>query len=223
MKHNLLIILCAILAVTSCRKTGSIDTPVTDTRRDFVTIKSISENGDVMFELQERDDSPKFNLYAKGADSESLKPNKRVVINYYETNRRNESERDVAILSYISTHSDSIRQAPLEKIQSYKSNPIQLTSMWRSGEFINIACLVQYTGKTRLNELVIDSSTLDNEVVEAYLIDDLMNNTGAFYRKMYASYNIAAVWKRAKVRGLRIYVNDMVRPDVKYLEFIKPN
>ena len=98
---------------------------------------------------------------------------------------------------------------------------MKLRSLWRTGEFINLHCQVEYTSKARTFMLVADESTLANDTVDCYLVHDLRGETGTFWRDCYASFNVGALWKKDYFKCLRVYINDVTYPGIGYYDFKK--
>jgi hypothetical protein len=98
---------------------------------------------------------------------------------------------------------------------------VKLRSLWRTGEFINLHCMVEYTGKTRTFMLVADETTLADDTVHCYLVHDLRGEQATFWRDCYASFNVGALWHKDTFKCLRFHLTDVAFPDTEYYDFIK--
>ena len=205
--------------MASCSKGN--DGNITD--EDIFNMVTYQEtvNGETTFNYQGYDDSPLITLRAKNFDATEYRKGVRTMLYYYITSQRNDTDRNIAINGIGGTMGDSLRVASLEKINEIPSNPIQVRSFWRSGDFINFRGWLQYTGEPRQFSLVMDEATRENELVECYLIDNIMDKEGYYYRRAYASVFLGRLWERPSCKTVRIYVNDEKYPQVKYYDFSK--
>lgn len=219
MRISAAILSIAIILLSSCQKEGSKNS--VDSFLNMVTFQSQDKNSST-FTYQAYEDSPEITLNAKDFTGKFHK-GQRTMLYYSIHNDLGNNIQDIKVHKPISTFFDSLRITKTENIQKVKSNPIQIKSIWRTGEFINLNCLLQYTGKNRQFYLVIDEATFDNEIVDSYLVDNLMGFEGSFYRQAYGSFFIGAVWRKDKNKTLRVHVVDESFPDVKYYDFNKTN
>ena len=130
------------------------------------------------------------------------------------------SNRVVTVYGCNAIISDSLRQS-LAAPDSLPRHEVKLRSLWRTGDFLNLHCQVEYTGKSRTFMLVADGYHLDSDTVDCYLVHDLRGEQASFWRDCYASFNIGALWKRPSFRCLRVHVNDMTFPETAYYDFTK--
>ena len=98
---------------------------------------------------------------------------------------------------------------------------VKLRSLWRTGEYINLHCQVEYINTARTFMLVADGQTLGNDTVHCYMVHDLRGERGTFWRDCYASFNVGALWKKPTFKVMRIHLNDKTYPDTEYYDFIK--
>ena len=116
--------------------------------------------------------------------------------------------------------SDSLRmtQVPADSLPQHR---VKLRSLWRTGEFINLHCQVEYTNASRTFMLVVDGKTIDADTVHCYLTHDLRGERGTFWRDCYASFNVGALWRKNTFQCLRVHLNDVVYPTVLHYDFPK--
>ena len=100
--------------------------------------------------------------------------------------------------------SDVARQASSSAIETLPDTPIDVVSLWRSGNFINLSGWVPYTGSRFGLLFVVDESTLDANTVVARIVYDVMGATPTFERRVYASFDIRNVWSRQSCHTLRV-------------------
>ena len=221
MKHlrYLPILLMAVLsALASCDKQEDIDRSYTDYRYDIVTY--LGENGTgAVFEYLGHGDSATVKLQSRVSVSD-VKTHQRVLLRYDFTDKATGAERDINVYGCNSIFSDSLRQTQASP-DSLPRHEVKLRSLWRTGEFINLHCMVEYTAKARTFMLVADGNTLKDDTVHCYLVHDLRGERATFWRDCYASFNVGALWRKDSFHCLRIHLNDLTFPETEYYDFIK--
>ena len=221
MKHlrYLPILLMAVLsALASCDKQEDIDRSYTDYRYDIVTYLGVNGTGAV-FEYLGHGDSASVKLQSR-VTVKDVKTNQRVLLRYEFADKATGAERNVNVYGCNGIFSDSLRQTQASP-DSLPCQEIKLRSLWRTGEFINLHCQVEYTGKARTLMLVADANTLASDTVDCYLVHDLRGERATFWRDCYASFNVGALWRKDTFRCLRIHLNDVTFPETEYYDFTK--
>ena len=128
--------------------------------------------------------------------------------------------RNISVYGCSGIISDSLRQSAAVP-DSLPRHQVKLRSMWRTGEYINLHCQVEYTSKSRTFMLVADANTLSDDTVHCYLVHDLRGERGTFWRDCYASFNVGALWRKDTFRCLRVHLVDVTFPDTEYYDFLK--
>ena len=214
-----ILIFTAMLVLISCDKQEDIDRAYTDYRYDIVTYLGANDRGAV-FEYLGHGDSAAITLQSR-VSVKDVKTHQRVLLRYDFTDRSNTSaNRDIEVYGCNSIISDSLRQSQASP-DSLPRHQVKLRSLWRTGEFINLHCQVEYTSKARTFMLVADAQTLDSDTVHCYLVHDLRGERASFWRDCYASFNVGALWKRPYLQCLRIHLNDVTFPGTPYYDFNK--
>lgn len=224
MRHLLLpsiLLVAALLALASCDKQEDIDRAYTDYRYDIVTY--LGENGTgAVFEYLGHGDSAAIRLQSRVTVSD-IKTHQRVLLRYDYADKATSSStanRDIDVFSCSNIISDSLRMTKAAP-DSLPQHQVKLRSLWRTGEFINLHCQVEYTDKARTFMLVADGKTLTDDTVHCYLTHDLRGETPTFWRDCYASFNVGALWRKESFRCLRIHLKDVTFPETEYYDFIK--
>ena len=215
----ILLLLACLPAMFSCDKQEDIDRAYTDYRYDIVTYLGRNDRGAV-FEYLGRDDSIAVKLQSNANVNEDIKTNHRVLLRYNFVDQVPADSRDIEVYSCNNIFTDSLRQTQAAP-DSLPRQAVKLRSLWRTGEYINLFCQVEYTNKARTLMLVADGKTLENDTVDCYLVHDLRGERGTFWRDCYASFNVGALWKRSYFKCLRIHMNDVTYPNTLYYDFNK--
>lgn len=216
---RLTILFAAVLiALASCDKQEDLDRAYTDFRYDIVTYLGQNATGAV-FEYLGHGDSVAVKLQSKVSLDTTVKMNQRVMLRYDFADNVASTSRDINVFGCSAIISDSLRRA--QQPDSLPAQPVKLRSLWRTGEFINLHCQVEYTEKSRTFMLVADETTLDHDTVCCYLVHDLRGYQGTFWRDCYASFNVGALWRKPSFKCMRIIVNDLTYPDTWFYDFKK--
>ena len=218
LRHLTIMMFASLLALASCDKQEDIDRAYTDYRYDIVTYLGLSDRGAV-FEYLGRGDSAAVKLQSTVTVSD-VKTHQRVLLRYDFADHATGTERSINVYGCSAIISDSLRQSTATP-DSLPRHQVKLRSLWRTGEFINLHCQVEYTSKARTFMLVADGNTLGNDTVDCYLVHDLRGEQATFWRDCYASFNVGALWRKDTFRCLRIYINDVTFPNTEYYDFIK--
>ena len=214
--RNIAIFFIAVIIFTGCSNDGQ--TPAEDFQFNMVTYVGLS-NGAV-FSYQAYDDSPEIILRAPDIKNVSMTAGQRTMMNYVVTREETPNMQDISVKGVSNVLFDSLRMSSIGIIKEAPDNPVQLKSIWRTGNFINLNCLLQYTGKPRQFQMVMDKDTWHEEIVDVYVIDNVMNAETYFYRRAYGSFFIGNVWNLPTCRTLRVHLNIENQPD-KYYDFRK--
>ena len=214
-----ILLIAAMMALVSCDKQEEIDRAYTDYRYDIVTYLGQNATGAV-FEYLGHGDSAAIRMQSVVDISQDAKTHQRVLLRYDFADKKASDQRDINVYNCYTIISDSIRMT-MDGPDSLPQHEVKLRSLWRTGEFINLHCQVEYTGKNRTFMLVADGNTLKDDTVHCYLAHGLRGEQGTFWRDCYASFNVGALWKRPSFHCLRIHLNDLTFPDTKYYDFTK--
>jgi len=219
MLRQLPLVMLAVLALASCDKEEDIDRSYTDYRYDIVTYLGKNETGAV-FEYLGHGDSAALKLQSRVSVSE-VKSNQRVLLRYDFADKAATADgmRHIDVFACNGIVSDSLRKT--QSPDSLPRHQVKLRSLWRTGEFINVHCQVEFTNNPRTFMLVADGKTLDSDTVKCYLTHDLRGERGTFWRYCYGSFNVGVLWKRTTFKCLRIYLNDVTFPNTEYYDFNK--
>ena len=214
-----ILLLTALLALAACNKQEDIDRAYTDYRYDIVTY--LGQNGTgAVFEYLGHGDSAAVRLQSTVDVSKDVKTNHRVLLRYNFADATPSASRDIDVYGCSNIFSDSLRQTTVS-LDSLPRHQVKLRSLWRTGEFINLHCQVEYTHKARVLMLVADGNTLEQDTVHCYLLHDLRGQRGTFWRDCYASFNVGALWKRPSMQCMRIHLNDVTYPNNEFYDFTK--
>jgi len=220
LRHMTILMILVLLALASCNKQEDLDRAYTDYRYDIVTFIGHNATGAV-FEYLGHGDSAAVTLQASVNIDSDVKAHQRVMLRYdYADKTPDFSHRYINVYSCNSIISDSLRMT-MDGPDSLPQHEVRMRSMWRTGEFINLHCQVEYTGKSRTFMLVADGNTLNDDTVHCYLTHGLRGERGTFWRDCYASFNVGALWKRPSFHCLRLHINDVTFPDTEYYDFTK--
>lgn len=208
-----LLILCLGLSATACLKDDN-DSPIIDqsTMHDIVTFvgNPESNNHNSVFQFQKEGDSRLTTLRANNIalDTALTKVNSRVLLAYTPETGIHNIDDNITVNSVASVFNDSIRTGELNRLPNPNYNPIFVDIIQRSGTYLNIQCGLTYIIEPLEFMLMIDASTIDNEMPDVYLSYKKDNNKNASYKGFIASIDIANLWNRPTCKGFTLHVND---------------
>ncbi len=203
-------VMLLFVVMSSCSDEIETSEAYTHSLYDLVTYMG-SSDGTTQFELVGRDNSSRMLTASITMDS-SVKVLQRVLLRYY---WEDESAGTIKVYGMSLAITDSLRYstAPLSL---YARHPVKMRSAWRTGDFINLHCQVEYTGKSRTFMLLIDDATRNEDTVQCYLHHDIHDDTTYHWRECYASFNVGNVWKRTECSTLRVHVTDADEGELSY-------
>lgn len=203
------------LLTVACDKDDVADDSYTHYLYDVMTyVGSDEATGCAQFELVGRDVSGSTMLTADVAAPEGTKPLQRMLVRYYYASPVD--HRNINVYGMTKMITDSLRVGKAA-LSNYAMHQVKMRSAWRTGDFINLHCEVEHTGKARTLMLLIDDATRNQDTVHCYLHHDLGGaDTVYYWRNCYASFNVGNVWKRTECKTMRIHVNDATTGDRCY-------
>lgn len=199
------LVLSLLLMVTAaCEKELKTSDAYTHSVYDIVTyVGCDKDKGTAQFELVGRDGLSTM-LTGHLAVDTAIKPLQRVLLRYIIDDAATGS---IKIYGLTRAITDSLRYSKAS-LSLYARHPVKMRSAWRTGDFINLHCQVEYTGKTRTMMMLIDDATRHQDTVHCYLHHDIHGDTAFHWRDCYASFNVGNVWKRTECKTLRLHVNE---------------
>ncbi|MEG2819938.1 MAG: NigD-like C-terminal domain-containing protein [Muribaculaceae bacterium] len=214
--QNILICIAISCLFIACKDEPSSDG---DFLYNFVTYDGYADGAN-QFSFQAKDDSPLVTL--RTSQNLTLKWNKgkRTLINYSIIDKKDGKIQEIRIKDITNVIFDSLRLANKENIGIGLNTPLQLKSIWRTGNFINIDCNLLYTDKARQFMLVMDESTWNSEVVDVYVLQNLFGAQTYAWRRAFASFFVGNIWYLPTCKTIRVHLNDEKYP-AKYYDFSK--
>lgn len=214
--RNAVIVIHAGIFLAGCSNDGQ--PPAMDFQFNMVTYSGMSDGA--IFSYQAYEDSPEIILRAPEVKNVNMRIGQRTMMNYVVTKEETPNVQDISIKGVANVLFDSLRVASIENINKFPNNPMQLKSIWRTGDFINLNCMLQYTGRARQFLMIMDKDTWHKKVVEAYVIDNVMGAETYFFRKAYGSFFVGNVWNLPTCKVLRIHLKADNYPG-QYYDFSK--
>lgn len=210
------VIYCAILAVMMAACDGDSADTVENTRYDFVTYLGYAD-GTARWQYVGPGDSCTLDMLAVMDQPAGIKLGQRVLLSYTAPDASHRIK--VKGINSGNVASDSLR-VNVKPVSDYPKHPLRLGAIWRTGNYINLRCEVEYTGKARALYLMADRATLESDTVEVYLVHDIADAPATyFWRTCYGSYYVGAALGRKNCRVIRVHVCDLTYPAVNTYSF----
>lgn len=174
-----------------------------------------------MFTFQSYEDSPLVTLTANNMSRPNMKVGQRLLLNYVVENDIDEASKTIEVKGISKVTTDTIVFVPQEVLDTLKRDEIKVMSVWRTGEYLNIRCQVEYTDKPRQLYLATNGAVDADGVLNTYQIQNLMGAKRFYWLETYLSYYIGPVWRLENVNGLRYNVTDLSYPEGRFFDFKK--
>lgn len=207
-----------LMTMTACGDDDYVE--YGDFSYDMVTYSGENE-GRSVFTFQSYNDSPLITLYANNVGKPNMPVGQRLLLNYVVDEDLGNFSQRVTVNGYSKVNTDTVLVLKREIIDTLKMDNMKLKSVWRTGNYLNIRCQLEYTEKPRRMFIATTGETDEEGLVECYQIQDLMGAATYYWLETYFSYYIEPVWSVAESKGIRYNVNDLTYPDVKYYDFLK--
>ncbi|MGN0214364.1 MAG: hypothetical protein ACI4AH_06095 [Muribaculaceae bacterium] len=211
---NILLLTSLLAAVlVACSDDNEPSGEVQDNFRfDLVTYEGFAD-GVAQFTFIPRLDADEITYVGRMSEQPKVKKGQRVLLNYFVPAEASGGKQEVIVNSVSSIFSDTLRYAAKERIDTITREAIRLSSIWRTGNYINLHAEVEYTGSARWFYLLMDKSTWNNDTVDCYLVHNTFGAKKYFWRQTYASFYVGGAWKKQSCCALRVHINDVIFPD----------
>lgn len=209
MKTKLMMALSAFLmlfAMTSCNNGGD-DTP--DVYTDFMTLVSQTDNGCTLSVQRDMNSAPvTYTSTQKFGDK--VKVGDRVVVAYtMDDGRSPYTSGPIRMLAYQLAVNGVIEWGSSSENDSWKTNSIQATAIWMTGNYLNFNILGCYVTEPKRFAVIADDSTMDDAMPTCYVIFLSDNEGMGSWKNFYASIDMSMIWNNMEYDGFILkYAND---------------
>lgn len=114
---------------------------------NIVTYEGSSDDGTAMFSFQSRDDLPLQRLASSIKLPSDIVAGQRCLLRYTVVGNLADGTRQVRADGFAIIPTDGARKAPHSDMSTFPETEISVTSLWRSGTFINLNGWLPYSGK----------------------------------------------------------------------------
>ena len=211
---GVLLAFAVLLAAEACSSDPEFD--YGDFRETFATFAGRNAEGKAVLTVRLHDDSPELQMTAVNADTVPAAVGERAFVRYTVVERLSDTESRIRIDGQMKIINGQLQNADPKK---YNPTEMSVTSIWRSGSYINLNAWIPYTGKPFVLVLLGDGKVSADGVAEAFLVYDMRGAMPTFERKAYASFDVSSVWMQAGLKRLRVYVDNNTGD--AYYDFLK--
>lgn len=172
---------------------------------DIVTYESTTLDGSVsVFTYQVMDDSPVITLTANWKVPQSVSPGTRLLLAYTTDTPGKSGPIEVKQAVLIPGGK------PIEANDIPYSEPLQIRSLWRTGNYLNLDGVITISGAAKELNLYAKESSLDKATVQlAIIIGEGDGPVGAEVKKnLYASWNIGEIWNKTTCEAIDVFYTD---------------
>lgn len=213
LQRNIVKVVATALAVamSACGDDSEVSRIPATAVYDIVTLESTGGKG-TTFSMQVSGDSPLIKYLAPYdfSNSTQLKEGMRLTICYTRGDDPVYTSGNISLYGYslMSNTEQDILTGTSEDYNGWKSQPVKIRAMWRTGMYINMQAEL-YTmraDKPKRFVMVTDEATLLSDYPELHVIfDNADGNDGQNLQPVTASFDISAVWSVPTARGVIVY------------------
>lgn len=221
MKVKFLSLLAAVftlLCTTSCNDTSE-DPTTTEIYYDIVTLYAQNDNGCTLIAHADANSNAVTYTSAESLDTDYVSIGERVLIAYTSSYGRYVSGA-INLIGYQVVENGMIEEGNEEDTDGWSSTGIQPSSLWVTGNYLNMQFDAPIYNKIGSLRLVVDESTLSNSMPDVYLIY-IADQVGASYAEIVASYDISMIWANSDYDGFVLHMNSEYSAMPNELEFTK--
>lgn len=219
----------ACMALTGCNQNTQGTNPDipgsgnTKVYVDIVTLESTGSGG-TSLTLSRIDDAPKVTYFSiLNLPTSDFHIGDRLVISYTPTSNDRFQSGPINIWEAMPTIGKGVVPYPRTSVQTqdWKTDPIEMYELHRSGEYVNIIFNSQTNYGQFEAELTLDAATAESDLPEYYVIFKRKNPEASSQKyAFYMSYKIVDQWKREDTRGIRIKYTDSKKGET-YKDILK--
>ena len=212
-------LIAASAALTGCVNADTIDGPVEMTVYNIVTFEG-NEPGATFSYCPPGTDTPLTLRSAEAIDPEQATAGKRVIIGYVPARDASGTIALKALARVTMPELTGCQGVP----RGWDADGVWVTSVWRSGQYVDMRLRLPYSAEPRMFALAVDSTTLGSPVPRLYLCHKLPEGVTAdatFSRNYYVSACVSPVWDRPEVEGIEINIANTNLPSLRQFTFMK--
>lgn len=173
------------------------------------------------FDYQEIDDSPLVNLKCEGnIDQNSVPIGTRIILTYSPALNQRYDEGGLMTLRGIDRAHNALLTTVSSEEAQQMPEPIYVTTLYRSGPYINLTCKLPVCSKRKFT-LKADESTITSGSPQLYISTETPEGPDSYNKDYYVSSDISALWKMPGTKSIIIHVNNSNNIYQKSFEFKK--
>lgn len=178
-----------------------------DILNDVVTLTGANDQG-FSVTFRKNDDSPLVTLTFSGegqrVDTTIVHVGQRFLLAYRPNSGVPYQSGPATAYAYRRIPNIKMTVGTAAENQSWMSEEIRILELWRTGEWVNLNCTAPMVNNYKKLALVVDKTTLDDEMPTAYLLFLSDNSTEAVEQQLVATFDISEIWNDSKYKGLTI-------------------
>lgn len=200
MKPTVILPLLALLAAACSGNDGDPQNRIAQT--DIVTVADAG--APARFILDGLDDSGAVTLTFAGVSVDKELEGGRALLRYYPA----ADGAEARALGVAPINCGAVRDAAMDTT-GWDADPVEMISMWRTGDWLNMRMRVSWSADPRLFHLVVDESTLTSACPVMYLVHNLRGASPSYLTETYASWDISRVIDLSTCEAFQVRVNDL--------------
>lgn len=206
----------ALLLFAACSNEDGASLQLCESVVSFVE----NNNGKVLFEYQEINDSPIIRLSAQGSLEDSrVKKGTRLLLRYtMPTGVDPRKGGEIGVVGLKLTLADTVTtvtDVPTDL------GAIYLTTIERSGEYINLTAELPNVEKRQITIVTPETEVPADGIADLFIDFQHEESPTSYETASVASLWIGPMWEQEKIKGVRIHVNNSNNPYRNEFTFLK--
>ncbi len=224
-RRDLLLLIPALagaLATAGCINADTVDGPVDMTVYNIVTFEG-NEPGATFTYCPPGTDTPLTLRSPSAIDTAQAAPGTRVLLGYVPASA-SAAGGEITVMALGRVTMPALTGTKGEP-RGWDTDGVWVTSVWRSGQYVDMRLRLPYSTDARVFALAVDSTTLGSPVPKLYLCHTLPEGVtpeSTFSRNYYVSVRVSPVWNRPEVEGIEINIANTNLPSQRKFTFMKP-
>lgn len=189
MKRIIEIIAIALLATMaiSCEKN---DDGIKDYPYNMDIVSCLPQTNSIYFEQILPYDQGCVLLIPDPAITGNVEKGQRVLMQYYDKGNVDSVTKSIEVIQVASILSDTIENLALDSINTFKNDVLKLTSMWRTGDYLNLNIMINYSSRPHGLSLLYDLNQNMTDTLDVYLRHNDNGDPMGYWAQTYVSYYI---------------------------------
>lgn len=199
----LLTALLVALGLNSCNLNSDPDNGAVMFYADIVS-SHLQPDSTLYFEQILTNDRGSVMLYPSPAIKAPISEGARTFIQYSILSKESEEAMTIALYQVSTIRHDTIVATSPDTIEAYPNHPLQLNTLWRTGNYLNLDFSIEFYITPHRMELFYSPTQASSDTLDVILRHDNNGDAVGYWTQTFASFYIPDF---NKYKALRLYAN----------------